>query len=123
MANKGSTRPMGITIIAALSVIGGAFGLLAGLPALGFVGALGGAVGAYVLPLLVVSVASIIIGIAFYQLMPWAWNAMVIITVVNALLGLMSYAFVSVVIDAVILYYLFTKIVKSAFKVTVGPTF
>ena len=63
------------------------------------------------------------IGIAFYQLMPWAWNAMVLVTVVNALLGLMSYSFLSVIIDAVILYYLFTKVVKGAFKVTVGPTF
>ena len=123
MSNKGGSRPMGVTIIAALSVIGGAFGALAGLSALGLVGVLGGAFGVYVLPLLVVSIASIIIGVAFYQLTPWAWNAMVIVTVVNAIIGLMSFSVLSVVIDAVIAYYLFTKVVKTAFKVTVGPTF
>ncbi len=132
-------RPMGITILAILGIIGGVLGILGGcgvvaggalLGAAGVqagesnVGALGGLLSVYGILLLVISVAWIVFGIGAWTLKPWAWMLGLILVGASIVLSLLSIIagwstigsqIISIVIDAVIVYYLMTPDVKRAF--------
>lgn len=117
-------RPTGITILAVLAAIGGVLGLLAvpGLFALSSVG------GFIVTLLALITLAQAILALAFaygaWTLKPWGWTLGVAIYVigiiVNVVMVLLGYQtiggiLVSVIIAALILYYLNTPDVKRAF--------
>ncbi|MGH2358862.1 MAG: hypothetical protein ACRDGJ_12795 [Candidatus Limnocylindria bacterium] len=123
-------RPMGVTIIAVLSAIGGVLGVLASLVLLGLGAAVGAATGlgglAFIAGLLVLlySVLSLVLAYGFWTLKPWAWPLGVgvqILGVVQAVLQFMNDTsnivglVISLAIAAVILWYLFQPHVRGAF--------
>lgn len=123
-------RPMGVTIIAVLSAIGGVLGVLASLVLLGLGAAVGAATGlgglAFIAGLLVLlySALSLVLAYGFWTLKPWAWPLGVgvqILGVVQAVLQFMNDTsnivglVISLAIAAVILWYLFQPHVRGAF--------
>jgi hypothetical protein len=89
------------------------------------VGAVGAGAEAVILGLvsLVIGVAELVFAVGAFGLKPWAWTLGVIVLVVSILLAIIQGALygdwvsrvISIIIDAVILYYLNTKGVKEAF--------
>ena len=126
-------RPTGVTILAVLAAIGGVFGILAGLAAIGFGGVAGAVAGAAVggavmiggLVLLVVSVVELALAYGFWTLKPWAWQwgiVLAVVQIVIALLGAVGIfsggvqgAVISIVIGGIIIYYLNKPDIRSAF--------
>lgn len=125
-------RPTGVTILAILAFIGGAFGVLGGLALFGvgaiFAGYTGGGL-AFIFGILLValSILELWIGYGFWTLKRSAWSlalvvfgASLIIQFVEIPLGYNSFSsfVVSLVIYGIILYYLLSPGVKAAFGVT-----
>ena len=123
-------RPMGVTILAVLAIIGGVLGIIGSLVLFGLGGVastLNGGVGVQTMLLailgLVQAVLSLAFGIGALSLQPWAWTLGVIaealsivLTVVAMIItGIGANYIISLAIAAVILYYLFTPEVKRAF--------
>jgi hypothetical protein len=127
-------RPLGITILAVLAIIGGIFLLLGGLAllALGGVaasqgdsvsGALGGFAAILGIVTLVLAILYLAFGVGAWMLKPWAWTLGVVSQVLSLLIALVQIILgssitgqiVGIIISAVILYYLFTPNVKAAF--------
>jgi len=122
-------RPLGVTILAILAAIGGVFGLLAGLAAIGLGGLAGGVIGGADigdLIVLAISVLELALAYGFWTLRPWAWQFGVILSAVNiviALLGALGIFFapswgsaiIAIAINGVILYYLNRAEIRRAF--------
>ena len=134
-----TTRPTGVTVLAVLALIGGVFGLIAGLGLMMggalFGGMIGGAAGAAMGGMGfiggIVNIGLAIAALAFaygaWTLKPWGWalgiiaalanllwigvNVVVGGDIVNALIA----SAISILIWAVVLYYLNQPMVKSAF--------
>lgn len=136
-------RPIGITILAIIAIVGGVANVLLALPYLGFemfalpgVVAAMGSVGSSVLMsvgvgLLLIAAVQLLFGVGALQLRPWAWVIGVIgygfsvLSFVVSLLavGLTSSVIVSGVIAVAILAYLFTRDVRTAFDHEDGSLF
>ncbi|MCS7145881.1 MAG: hypothetical protein RMJ28_05020 [Nitrososphaerota archaeon] len=133
MATK--TRPVGITILAVLEIIGGiigllgaavflAFGALAGVvageglgPLGGLFAALGGIVGGL---LLVLALVSFLLAYGFWTGKGWAWILGIIFSIIGIVVGVVTIfgdlsGIVSIVINGLILFYLFRPNVKAWF--------
>lgn len=128
-------RPLGITILAVLAIIGGLFlllgaiGLLAagGLVAAGgdsaVSGALGGMAMIFGLGALVLAVLYLAFGFGAWTLKPWAWTLGVVSQGLGLLLSLVQIVMgspiqnhiVGILIAAAILFYLFQPNIKAAF--------
>jgi hypothetical protein len=135
-------RPLGVTILAILAIIGGLFSLL--FAALGFLaagvvasGALAGAYGSATVAqsttalafssgsLIVLGILYLAFGIGAFMLKGWAWTAGIIALVLGivsdiALPFLTSTSFgpssiIGIVIDLALIYYLFRPNVRTAF--------
>jgi len=131
MTNQPIARPTGVTILAVLAAIGGVFGLFGGLLAVtvgGIVGAagggiLGGLVGIFGLLLLLLGGVELAFAYGAWTLKPWAWTLGIVagglgvtLAVLNVLGGAdIGSQIITVVINGIILYYLFTPQVKAAF--------
>ena len=113
-------RPLGITIMAVLSAIGGFFGLLASLVFFG----LGGV--AFIGGLIILAYSLLSLGLAygFWTLQPWAWPLGVGVQALGILQAVLRFLndgtqfvslLVSLAIAGVILWYLFQPHVKAAF--------
>jgi hypothetical protein len=125
-------RPTGVTILAVLAFIGGAFGILGSLALLGlgfaFAGAsVGGLSFIFGIVLLALSILELYIGWGFWNLKRSAWSlglvvfgASLIIQFIEVILGYsaISSFIISLVIYGIVLYYLLTPGVKAAFGVT-----
>ena len=138
---SGAARPMGITILAILSVIGGIFGLIGGLGLIAGGALLGGAVGgttgaalggmAFIFGIVTLGFAVAYIAFAYgaWTLKAWGWMLGVIMalaSIVWTILGIVLSGdivanlisvstIISVAIPLIILYYLNTPTVKAAF--------
>jgi hypothetical protein len=123
-------RPTGVTILAVLAAIGGIFGILAGIALLGvgsFVAAYAGAGGlAFVfgLVLLVLGIAELALAYGFWTAKAWGWQYGILLAVVNIVVAILEvvlgYAqiggvIVSIVIAAILIYYLNTPDVRRYF--------
>jgi hypothetical protein len=138
MTQQQQQRPLGITILAILGIIGGVMGLLGGCGAIaggalvgalgaqagvGAVAAGGGLLGLLGIVTLAMAVGWIAFGIGAWTLKPWAWMlglVLVGISIVVALVTVLSGGdfgsqLLGLVIDGVIVYYLMTPEVKQAF--------
>ena len=127
-------RPTGVTILAILAFIGGAFGILGALAllglgfGLGFGGFAGGGLSfVFGIVFLALSILYLWIGWGFWNLKRSAWSlglvvfgAGILITFIEMLLGYASLQnlIVTIVINGIVLYYLLTPGVKAAFGVT-----
>ena len=131
MAGSGTARPQGITILAIISFVGGAFAVLGGLSALGFGALLSAAAGIgglfQILGIvaLVLGIAELAIGYGFWTLKPWAWTFAFVVFVVSILVEILrfiswgGYGFtnllVSIVVTAIVVYYMNQPNVRQAF--------
>jgi hypothetical protein len=124
-------RPVGVVIIGILGIIGAVLGILASLTLMGL-GSLGaaagaGGVGAAAVIIgviyLVIAVLLLIFAISFLGLKPWAWWGMVVLLAINivwaiiqmAVFDFSSSSLIGIIIDALIIVYLYSKNVKAAF--------
>jgi hypothetical protein len=130
-------RPTGVSILAVLAIILGALELLTGLFALGgarsLAGTTGIATGAIVtmaLFAIALGALNLAAGIGLWQLRTWAWMYAVLIqalSIVDAIVtvlffrGSVSGELVSILVSALILYYLFRPEVQQAFNRTRQP--
>jgi hypothetical protein len=125
-------RPTGVTILAILAFIGGAFGILGALALLGlgfaFAGVAGGGLSfIFGIVLLVLSILYLWLGWGFWNLNRTAWSvglvvfgAGIIISFIQLLLGYATITnlIVTIIINGIVIYYLLTPGVKAAFGVT-----
>lgn len=127
-----AARPMGITVLAVLSAIGGVLGILGGVALIGLGGLAAASTGtaAYFglgaiwgVILLATAIASLAFAYGAWTLKPWAWPLGVALAIISLALsaltvisgGDISGQVISVVIQAIILYYLFQPSIKSLF--------
>jgi hypothetical protein len=119
-----SQRPMGVTILAVLAIIGGILELLGGL--LSLVGggvtatedaATGGGLAMIGVFIAILGALNLIFGFGALALKPWAWKFGVGLQIFAILAGLVQLpnSIVGIVINGLILYYLFRPNVKRIF--------
>ena len=129
-------RPLGVTVIAILCIISGIVGLIAGivlaafssaipstfegsemsgLPA-GLLGALGVAMGGVLLAL---AISSFVVAYGLWNGKGWAWTLTVVLAVISIAFNAISLAganfggIISIIIDGIILYYVYRPHVKA----------
>jgi hypothetical protein len=90
----------------------GAFGAAMGGRLLGFLGSFAGVV------LLALGILDLYAAWGAWNLKAWAWTLLVVLAVIGVVLALLSLrsSWISLVVNAVVLYYLFRPEVKSAFQ-------
>jgi uncharacterized membrane protein (DUF2068 family) len=116
-----SKRPFGVTVIAILLIIGAVIGIVGGLMAVGVIGtATGVAVG---VATLILSALQFIVALGLWSLQKWAWTLTVIVVILRiagevwALVagGQLAASIASLVVNVIILLYLYSRKVRSAF--------
>jgi hypothetical protein len=130
-------RPVGVTVIAILQLIGGIFSILAGFFVIG-VGryivtggvpmdegasptAFGGVTAALGSLILLLGVLSIVLSIGMFQVKGWAWLGTLIVQGLNILFAVVfaltggGINFVGLILAGIIVYYLLRPEVKSVF--------
>ena len=135
MSGPAAARPTGITILAVLSAISGVLGLLGGVALLGLGGIAAGATGEAAffgigallgILAIAISIAQLAFAYGAWTLAPWAWSLGMVLALVSPRLGvvyviggasIVSQA-ISIVINGIIVYYLNTPPVKTAFGKT-----
>ena len=123
-------RPMGITILAVLSAIGGVLTILAGLglmaagAVLASAVAIGGLAAIFGIIFIVLGGAELALAFGAWTLAPWAWLlgiglmvASLVITILQIVLGYQSItgSIIGIAINLIILYYLDTPDIRRAF--------
>jgi hypothetical protein len=127
-----TVRPMGITILAVLSAIGGVLTILGGIALIGLGGVAGASSGSaalfgmgaiFGLLLLVSGIASLAFAYGAWTLQPWAWTLGVALQIISLALSVLTIVgggdisgqIISIAIAAIILYYLMQPTIKAAF--------
>ncbi|NHI87874.1 MAG: hypothetical protein EAX87_00040 [Candidatus Thorarchaeota archaeon] len=118
-----SDRPLGVTIIVILEVLGalaylftGAMAILAGamvgsiIPGLG---AFAVAIGAIVL---IFGILYLLLAWGLWTLKSWAWMAAVILNIIGLILGILQFNWIGVIISLIIVIYLQQGDIKSRFR-------
>jgi hypothetical protein len=113
-------RPVGVTILAVLEIISGIVGIvggiffatIAGLLDIDFLGAISGIVAAI---LVAIGIASFVMAWGLLEGKPWAWTFTLILTIISVVFELAGANIVGLIIDAIVLYYLFRPHVKAFF--------
>lgn len=105
-------RPLGVTIIAILTAIGGIIFLLSGIVSLiigiGFL-------------LLALGIAYLVMAYGLWNGRGWAWTITLVLTVIGIIVGIGSLvtgnagAVVGIIIQAIVIYYLYRPNVKAFF--------
>jgi hypothetical protein len=137
--NGTTARPTGITILAILALIGGVFGLIAGLGLIAGGALLGGMVGgatgaqlgglAFIFGIITLGLAVAELAFAYgaWTLQPWGWSVGVILQLANLvwiavtavasgdLIGSLGGSIISIAVAAIILWYLNQPTIKAAF--------
>lgn len=123
-------RPMGITILAVLSAIGGVLTILVGLglmaagAVLASAVAIGGLAAIFGIIFIVIGAAELAFAYGAWTLAPWAWMlgiglmvASLVVTIVQIVLGYQSISnsIIGIAINLIILYYLDTPDIRRAF--------
>ena len=112
MSGLTATRPLGITIIAALALVAGVLGIVAGVAVLGLGGGLGTVSGTITL---LIALAELGLAYGLWMLLPWSWRLCFALAIVNPLWELGRFLFrgadplslvVGVLFAAVWIYYL-----------------
>jgi hypothetical protein len=125
-------RPTGVTILAILAFIGGAFGILGALALLGlgfaFAGAAAGGLSfVFGIVALALSILYLWLGWGFWNLRRSAWSVGLLVFGFGILLSLIEFLLqyatltnliVTIIINGIVIYYLLTPGVKAAFGVT-----
>jgi uncharacterized membrane protein (DUF2068 family) len=111
-------RPLGVTIIAILTIIGGI--------ALLSIGAVLFVIGIGVV-LVVLGIAYLVMAYGLWKGKGWAWTITLIISVISIIVGIASIAtgtfaaIIHIIINAVVIYYLYRPNVKAFFGKVPSP--
>jgi hypothetical protein len=109
-----NNRPFGVTIIAILAILGGIGSLVGGITLVAIIPLLGAA-------LIIIGLAYFGVAYGLWQGLKWAWIITLIVTVIAFISGLGLIivgnvgAAIPVIINAIIIYYLFRPNVKAYF--------
>lgn len=109
-----NNRPFGVTIIAILAILGGIGALVAGITLVGIIPFLGAA-------LIIIGLAYFGVAYGLWKGLKWAWIITLIVTVIAFISEIGSIivgnvgAVIPVIINAIIIYYLFRPNVKAYF--------
>ena len=123
------SRPMGVTILAILEVLGGVFSLVTGISEF-FVAAIIRGLGGYGIPsdvirmipsvvgtvLIIIGLVSLLLAWGLWTGKGWAWMVALIFAILSIIVSLISFHLIKLVIDAIIVYYLTRPNVKKFFK-------
>ncbi|MFQ6125258.1 MAG: hypothetical protein ACE5R6_11740 [Candidatus Heimdallarchaeota archaeon] len=128
MSETSIERPTGVTILAVLEIIVGILGIIGGLLAItvggflaaegyGSFGALAGVLGgiAFILGLFALAV-----GWGLWNLRKWAYQIAMILAIIGIIVAIVTLpgSIISLVIDAIIIYYLTRPEIKDVFGIT-----
>jgi hypothetical protein len=138
-------RPLGVTIIAILMAIGGIAMIVAGVSAL-FLGSLiplagqtqdfagnisstmlGGFAVASGAVMLALGIASLVIAYGLFKGRGWAWTAAVVLSIIGIVMSVVSIvtgnfgSIISLIINGIIIYYLYRPHVKAYFGRSIAP--
>jgi hypothetical protein len=111
-------RPLGVTIIAILAIIGGISSVLGGLTVLAIVPILGIILGGI---LIVIGLAYFAVAYGLLKGLRWAWVFTLIVSVIGIIVGLGSIvvgnvgSLFHVIVNAIVIYYLYRPNVKAYF--------
>lgn len=117
-------RPLGVTIIAILTAIGGIVFLVSGISgivAAPFVSDFGGVSVGIGIIFLIMGIAYLVITYGLWKGKRWAWTVTLILSVIGIILAIASIAvgnvgaIVSIIIHGVVIYYLYRPNVKAFF--------
>ncbi|MDH5462756.1 MAG: hypothetical protein OEY17_07355 [Nitrosopumilus sp.] len=118
-------RPTGVTILAVLEIVSGViaigigifFSALWGSMGMGMMADFGGSAVMGLISGIIVALGAVSFLMAWGLLKgrPWAWTVTLILTVISLIVDLPSMNIIGLVIDIVILYYLFRPHVKAYF--------
>ncbi len=107
-------RPLGVTILAILQLLGGVISIFGGLaivmifPVI-FTLILGAI-------LLIVGLVGLIVGWGLYTMKSWAWMLAMILNIINIILAIINFDIVSLIIPVIIVLYLNQADIKSRFR-------
>lgn len=115
-----NVRPVGVTILAILEIISGAIAIVGGIffvtitsvLDLDFLGAMSGIVAGI---LVAIGIASFAMAWGLLGGKPWAWTATLVLTIISVIFELAAANIIGLIIDAIVLYYLFRPHVKAFF--------
>lgn len=111
-------RPLGVTILAILQLLGGILGVLGGFGSIALAALvpelelLMMALGAI---LLIVGLVGLIVGWGLYTMKSWAWMLAMILNIINIIMAVISFDIVSLIIPVIIVLYLNQPDIKSRF--------
>lgn len=109
-----TNRPLGVTILAILQLLGGILGILAGLAiVMVFPVLLTLIIGAV---LLIVGLLGLIVGWGLYTMKSWAWMLAMILNIISIILGIINFDLISLIIPVIIVLYLNQADIKSRFR-------
>ena len=118
-----SARPLGVTILGILWILGGLLMLVGGFVggAILSVSGLGGIGAAIGVVFFIIGIVDLLLGVGCFLAWSWVWIIGVIFSAISILIGLVSLftsgigAIVGIIIAAIILWYLFQPQVKAYF--------
>jgi hypothetical protein len=111
-------RPLGVTIIAILAVLGGIGSLLSGFTILAIVPILGIILGGI---LIIIGLAYFAVAYGLWKGLSWAWVITLIVSVISIIVGIGSIvvgnvgSLFHVIVNAIVIYYLYRPNVKAYF--------
>ena len=112
-------RPLGVTILAILNIIGGLFSLLGAFgffaiaaldPFFGVIWMLLGAI------LALLGLLNLVVGWGLWALKSWAWMLALIINLINLILNALGQAWLGAIINLIVIIYLQQGDIKSRFR-------
>jgi|ERR671921_1510331 hypothetical protein len=112
------SRPLGVTIIAILAVIGGIGSVLSGLAIIAIIPLLGIIFGGL---LIIIGLAYFVVAYGLWKGLNWAWNITLIVSVIGIIVGLGSIvvgnigALFHLIVNVIVIYYLYRPNVKTYF--------
>jgi len=111
-------RPLGVTIIAILAVIGGIGSLLSGFAVMALLPLVGLIIGGI---LVIIGLAYFVMAYGLWKGLRWAWTITLILSGIGIIVGIASIAvgnvgaIFHVIVNAIIIYYLYRPNVKAYF--------
>lgn len=119
MSSK-NVRPTGVVILAILEILSGItaigggfmFATFTAMAGLGDFGVFGGVLSGI---LIAIGIASFVMAWGLLNGKPWAWTVTLILTIIAIIFDLPSFNIIGLIIEAIILYYLFRPHVKAYF--------
>ena len=111
-------RPLGVTIIAILAVIGGIGSVLSGFAIIAIIPLLGIIFGGL---LIIIGLAYFVVAYGLWKGLNWAWNITLIVSVIGIIVGLGSIvvgnigALFHLIVNVIVIYYLYRPNVKTYF--------